>query len=225
MSTAPGTVGTTLVEACRLTIAFKWEMVLDAVDLELEAPGELVISGRSGSGKTSLLMVLAGLVPPTGGSVYWPGLAAEAPLRREQIAMIFQAPSLIAELTAGENVALPLRLRGRSRHGSIASASEVLEEVGLEARHALVLPSEMSGGEQQRVAIARALATRPRLLLADEPTGALDRGHATAIVDTLRNSVRQAGASLVVATHDEEIAAGFAAEVAIADHGLQWMRR
>ena len=138
--------------------------------------------------------------------------------------MIFQAPSLIAELTAEENVALPLRLRGWSRRDAAAAVAGSLEVVGLQARHGLVLPSEMSGGEQQRVAVARALATRPRLLLADEPTGALDRVHATAVIDALRNSVRRSGGSMVVSTHDEEVAAGFAAEVAVEDRSLRWVR-
>jgi ABC-type lipoprotein export system ATPase subunit len=145
--------------------------------------------------------------------------------RREQIAVIFQAPSLIAELTAGENVALPLRLRSWPRDEAVAAALEALAEVGLGARHAAVLPSEMSGGEQQRVAVARALATRPRLLLADEPTGALDRTTATAIVETLREATRRAGASLVLSTHDEQVAAGFETVVAVEHRGLAWVRQ
>lgn len=215
---------TTAVEVRSVRIAFREETVLEGVDLDLGVPGELVISGRSGSGKTSLLLVLAGLVPPTEGTVSWPGLAPEDQRRREQIAMIFQAPSLIAELTAGENVALPLRLRGRSREDAGRAVSEAMEVVGLEPRHALVLPGEMSGGEQQRVAVARALATRPRLLLADEPTGSLDRVHATAVIDALRSSVRSSGASLVVSTHDEEVAAEFSAEVTVEQQGLRWVR-
>jgi ABC-type lipoprotein export system ATPase subunit len=218
------TRGRTIVSARNVTIAFNGETILDSIDLEVSMPGELLISGRSGSGKTSLLLVLAGLVSPTGGVVSWPGLVPEEAQRREQIAMIFQAPSLIAELTAGENVALPLRLRNWPREESSEAALEALAEVGLEARHARVLPSEMSGGEQQRVAVARALATRPRLLLADEPTGSLDRATATAVVDTLRSATRRARAALVLSTHDKEIADGFERVVAVENLGLRWLR-
>ena len=187
-------------------------------------PGELVISGRSGSGKTSLLLVLAGLVPPSSGTVTWPGLAADAIRRREQIAMVFQAPSLVPELTAAENVCLPLRLRGWTRHESILAAAEALEGVGLTVAHGEVLPNEMSGGEQQRVSVARAIATRPRLLLADEPTGALDRINATAVIAALRESVGRDRASLVVSTHDVDVASHFAAHVAVENQGVQWVR-
>jgi ABC-type lipoprotein export system ATPase subunit len=214
----------TVVAARNLTIAFKGETILDSVDLDVQLPGELLISGRSGSGKTSLLLVLAGLVPPTGGEVSWPGLDSGDGQHREQIAMIFQAPSLIAELTAGENVALPLRLRNWPRVESAEAALEALAGVGLDARHAQVLPSEMSGGEQQRVAVARALATRPRLLLADEPTGALDRLTASTVVDTLRSATRKAGAALVLSTHDQEVASEFDAVVAVENRRLRWVR-
>jgi predicted ABC-type transport system involved in lysophospholipase L1 biosynthesis ATPase subunit len=215
----------TVAAVHNLTIAFNEETILDSVDLDVYLPGELLISGRSGSGKTSLLLVLAGLVPPTGGEVSWPGLISDHGQRREQIAMIFQAPSLIAELTAGENVALPLRLRNWPRDESSEAALEALAEVGLDARHAHVLPSEMSGGEQQRVAVARALATRPRLLLADEPTGALDRATATAVIDTLRTATRCSGTALVLSTHDEEVARQFDAVVAVENRGLRWLRQ
>jgi predicted ABC-type transport system involved in lysophospholipase L1 biosynthesis ATPase subunit len=215
----------TVAAVRNLTIAFNEEIILDAVDLDVYLPGELLISGRSGSGKTSLLLVLAGLVPPTGGEVSWPGLLSEERERKKQIAMIFQAPSLIAELTAGENVALPLRLRNWPRDESSEAALEALVAVGLDARHARVLPSEMSGGEQQRVAVARALATRPRLLLADEPTGALDRATAAAVVDTLRTATRRAGAALVLSTHDEAVARQFDAALAVENRGLRRMRQ
>lgn len=218
------TGGRTIVSARNVTIAFNGEPILDSIDLEVSVPGELLISGRSGSGKTSLLLVMAGLVAPTGGDVSWPGLGPEGAQRREQIAMIFQAPSLIAELTAVENVALPLRLRNWPREESSEAALDALAEVGLEAKHAHVLPSEMSGGEQQRVAVARALATRPRLLLADEPTGALDRATADAVIETLRSATRRAGASLVLSTHDEEVAGGFERVVAVENRGLRWLR-
>ena len=213
-----------VAEARSISVAFGEDVILDGIDLFVEAPSELVVSGRSGSGKTTLLLVLAGLLAPTTGSVSWPGLAP-GPLRRQhQVAMIFQAPSLIAELTAAENIALPLRLRGMTEQQAKAVSSLVLDDVGLTPRHGVVLPSEMSGGEQQRVAVARALATRPKLMLADEPTGALDREHARAIIDVLRNSTRRNGAALVVSTHDRDVAAEFTAEVVVDDGMLEWVR-
>jgi ABC-type lipoprotein export system ATPase subunit len=206
-----------------LTLTFGGTCILNHVDIDVVMPGELVISGRSGSGKTSLLLVLAGLVAPTGGTVTWPGLAVDGLERREQIAMVFQAPSLIAELSAAENVCLPLRLRGWTREASTRAAADALELVGLNDAHGEVLPNEMSGGEQQRVSVARAIATRPRLLLADEPTGALDRANATAIIAALRASVERDGASLLVSTHDEDVAGHFAAHIAVENQGIRWV--
>jgi ABC-type lipoprotein export system ATPase subunit len=223
-TTKAGPEGGVAVAGRGLSIAFDGTLVLDRVDLTIVLPGELVISGRSGSGKTSLLLVLAGLVPPSAGTVTWPGLAADATRRREQIALVFQAPSLIPELSAAENVRLPLRLRGRTRDESVRAAAEALEQVGLSVAHGEVLPSEMSGGEQQRVSVARALATRPRLLLADEPTGALDRTNAAAVIAALRTSVERDGASLVVSTHDEDVAGNFAAHLAVENQEVRWVR-
>jgi ABC-type lipoprotein export system ATPase subunit len=208
-----------------LSIAFGGTVVLDQVDVDVVVPGELVISGRSGSGKTSLLLVLAGLVPPSAGTVSWPGLAADPGRRREQIALVFQAPSLLPELSAAENVCLPLRLRGWARDASVRAAAEAIEQVGLSVAHGAVLPHEMSGGEQQRVSVARALATRPRLLLADEPTGALDRTNAAAVIAAMRTSVERDGASLVVSTHDEEVARDFATHLAVENRKVRWERR
>lgn len=224
MSVTSSTDQKVAVAGRKLSIAFGSICILDRVDIDVVLPGELVISGRSGSGKTSLLLVLAGLVAPSGGKVSWPGLAADAKQRREQIAMVFQAPSLIPELTASENICLPLRLRGWTRDESIRASTEALERVGLREAHAEVLPSEMSGGEQQRVSVARAIATRPRLLLADEPTGALDRTNAAAIIATLRASVVPDGASLVVSTHDEDVASQFATHAFVENQGIRWVR-
>jgi ABC-type lipoprotein export system ATPase subunit len=220
------TIETGVVVAAReLTIAYGGLTVLDQVDMDIPVPGEVVVSGRSGSGKTSLLLVLAGLVAPSGGVVAWPRLDPDRALRRGQIAMVFQAPSLIPELTAGENVCLPLRLRGWARARAAEAAAEALERVGLDEAHSRVLPSEMSGGEQQRVSVARAIATRPQLLLADEPTGALDRSNAGVVVAALREAVRRDGGSLVVATHDEDVAGVFPAQAVVEDRKVRWIRR
>jgi ABC-type lipoprotein export system ATPase subunit len=213
-----------VVSASDLGIAYRGVPVIEGVNIEIARRGEVVISGRSGSGKTSLLLVLAGLIAPSTGVVAWPGLQRDDLLRRAQIAMVFQAPSLIPELTAVENVCLPLRLRGTNRVRSLQAALDALERVGLGDAQAYVLPHELSGGEQQRVAVARSIATRPRLLLADEPSGSLDRATAAIVVAALRETVKQDGSSLVVATHDDEIAALFENQVAVEDRSVRWLR-
>jgi ABC-type lipoprotein export system ATPase subunit len=213
-----------VVSASDLGIAYRGVPVIEGVNIEIARRGEVVISGRSGSGKTSLLLVLAGLIAPSTGVVAWPGLQRDDLLRRAQIAMVFQAPSLIPELTAVENVCLPLRLRGTNRVRSLQAALDALGRVGLGDAQAYVLPHELSGGEQQRVAVARSIATRPRLLLADEPSGSLDRATAAIVVAALREAVTQDGSSLVVATHDDEIAALFENQVAVEDRSVRWLR-
>jgi ABC-type lipoprotein export system ATPase subunit len=213
-----------VVSASDLGIAYRGVPVIEGVNIEIARRGEVVISGRSGSGKTSLLLVLAGLIAPSTGVVAWPGLQRDDLLRRAQIAMVFQAPSLIPELTAVENVCLPLRLRGTNRVRSLQAALDALGRVGLGDAQAYVLPHELSGGEQQRVAVARSIATRPRLLLADEPSGSLDRATAAIVVAALRETVTQDGSSLVVATHDDEIAALFENQVAVEDRSVRWLR-
>jgi len=130
--------------------------------------------------------------------------------------MVFQAPSLMPELTALENVVLPLRLRGAGREGAGKLALTALGNVAA-ADLAQALPSQLSGGQQQRVAIARALAGEHRLVLADEPTGALDRAHARAAVLALRDRVAATGGALVLATHDPELAELFDEQLAVVD--------
>ncbi|MDQ6874835.1 MAG: ATP-binding cassette domain-containing protein, partial [Actinomycetota bacterium] len=173
--------------------------------------------GRSGSGKTTLLLVLAGLLPPQQGTVRWPGLDPDPGVRRGQIGLVFQAPSLLPELTAAENVALPLRLRGSSREQAAKSTRAALDRIGL-LDAADAMPAQLSGGMQQRVAIARVLAGTPLLVLADEPTGALDRDSAFTVLAALRDAVTTAGGAIVVATHDDELA-GLLAERAVLDEG------
>jgi putative ABC transport system ATP-binding protein len=181
---------------------------LRGVELSV-ARGELVcVRGRSGSGKTTLLNLLGGLDRPTSGTVVLDGTLVSAldergliELRRRSVAYVFQGFGLLPFLSAAENVELPLRLvraepRSRDQH-----VAQLLELVGLghRGRHR---PHELSGGEQQRVAIARALANRPKLLLADEPTGQLDSETGRTIMGLLRDVVRVEGVTAVVATHD-----------------------
>lgn len=194
---------TVLVAAQGLSVSFNKTAVLDEVTTSLSAGQEVALTGRSGSGKSTLLLALAGLLPATG--VGWPGLSDDPVLRRSQIGVVFQAPSLLPELTALENVALPLRLRGVGRDPAYASAATALAEVAL-TDAAGALPDELSGGQQQRVSIARVLAAKPLLLIADEPTGSLDTVTAEAIVKVLRTHVTDTGGAMLLATHDEDLA-------------------
>jgi len=195
--------------------------ILNGIDLDI-AEGEAIgIVGPSGSGKTSLLMVLAGLESATAGSVRVAGQEltgldenARAKLRREAIGIVFQAFHLIPTMTALENVAVPLELAGRADAAERAAAS--LRAVGLGQR-LTHLPGQLSGGEQQRVALARAFAASPRLLMADEPTGNLDRGTGALVMDLLFDLQAQSGATLLLVTHDPHLAARCDRTIGLAD--------
>jgi ABC-type lipoprotein export system ATPase subunit len=209
-----------LVTATRLGLRYGATRILHGVDLDIRPGSQVAVTGRSGSGKTTLLLILAGLLKPSQGSVAWPGLAADACLRRGQIGMVFQAPSLMPELTALENVTLPLRLRGTELQPAREDSLRALALVDAAAL-ANALPAQLSGGQQQRVAIARALAGAHRLVLADEPTGALDRAHAHEAVTALREGVAATGGTLLLATHDPELAGLFDQQLAVADGALE----
>jgi putative ABC transport system ATP-binding protein len=185
---------------------------LDGVDLELGPRERLALLGRSGSGKTTLLHVLGGLVEPTRGTVEWRGrpissldAAARGALHAHEIAYVFQGANLLPHFTAFENVAFAAQLAGREVDATLAPTA-LLELVGLSAKldH---LPSELSGGEAQRVALARALAQRPELLLCDEPTGHLDSDTGERVLDLVEALQAEYGFTLVVATHDVDVAA------------------
>jgi putative ABC transport system ATP-binding protein len=171
--------------------------------------GQLVaVRGRSGSGKTTLLNVIGGLDVPTGGTVHVAGQDVTAMaerervmLRRGTVAFIFQSFGLIPMLSASENVGIPLRITGTEPREREERVRLLLSVVGLE-EHARQRPNELSGGQQQRVAIARALAGRPKLLIADEPTGQLDSETGRQIMRLLRTVVRSEGITALVATHD-----------------------
>ncbi|WP_251453770.1 ABC transporter ATP-binding protein [Microbacterium sp. Marseille-Q6648] len=185
------------------------------VDVDLTvAPGELlVVRGASGAGKTTLLNLLGGLDRPTGGRV-WVGEVettaldedALARMRREHVGFVFQSFGLLPVLTASENVELPLRIARIDPRERDARVAEALDLVGLGA-HAAQRPGELSGGQQQRVGIARAVVARPRVLLADEPTGQLDSRTAASIMDVIEDLVRTQGLAAVVTTHDPLLAA------------------
>lgn len=180
----------------------------DGIDLELRAGELVVVRGASGAGKTTLLNLLGTLDTPTSGRVLLgdvdtSGLseAALAPLRRESLGFVFQSFGLIPVLSARENVELPLRIAGVEPAERAARTQEALELVGL-AEHTEQRPAELSGGQQQRVGIARAIVSRPRILIADEPTGQLDSRTAATIMDLLGDLAHDQGLAAIVSTHD-----------------------
>ena len=186
--------------------------LLDGIDLALPRGASLAIVGPSGSGKSTLLGLLAGLDLPSSGRVRLDGVDlgtldedARAALRASRLGFVFQNFQLVEHLNALDNVRLPLDIRG-DRGDTAQAARSMLERVGLGARlrqH----PAQLSGGEQQRVALARAFVTRPQLLLADEPTGNLDATTGHAIIELLFALQREQGSTLVLVTHDTELAA------------------
>ena len=169
--------------------------------------GELIaLTGPSGSGKSTLLHLIGGLDFPTSGMLSWPGLGPRGTLRPSNVVNIFQGPSLIAPISVVDNVALPMLLAGVQPREAEARAIRELNRLRI-GRLALKLPEAISGGESQRAAIARALAIRPKLILADEPTGQLDSATAMQVMDVLLRSAQELGAAMVVSTHDERVAA------------------
>jgi putative ABC transport system ATP-binding protein len=189
---------------------------VDGVSLEVRAGEFVALLGSSGSGKSSVLNLIAGLDRPTSGSVVVQDRDL-AKLSREELAkyrlhvvgMVFQSFNLIASMTLAENVELPLRFAEVDRNQRQNLAIEALERVGLRARlnHR---PSELSGGEQQRAALARALINRPKLLLADEPTGNLDSRTGTEIMDMVRDFNQELGMTVVMVTHERALAERYA---------------
>ncbi|KZK69044.1 ABC transporter [Shewanella baltica] len=187
--------------------------VLSNVDLQVLKGEQLAIVGSSGSGKSTLLHIMGTLDEPTVGKVlllgedlYQVSSARQAQIRNQDLGFIYQFHHLLPEFTALENVAMPAFIQGKDRKLALADAKALLERVGLGHRMTHI-PAELSGGERQRVAIARALINKPKLVLADEPTGNLDANSGDAVYELIRELAEQLGTAFVVVTHDHKLAA------------------
>ncbi|NUP35519.1 MAG: ABC transporter ATP-binding protein [Streptomyces sp.] len=212
-----------LLAARDLTKAHGRTEALRGASVELRSGEILAVTGTSGSGKSTLLHCLAGIVRPDAGSVTYDGQRLDqlpekrlSELRRTDFGVVFQFGQLIPELTVLDNVALPLMLAGAARKDARATAGEWLERFGVRGQQAL-RPGELSGGQAQRTALARALVTGPRVVFADEPTGALDSLATEQVMTSLVHTAREAGTAVLLITHDAQVAAYADREVRLSD--------
>ncbi|KAA2255906.1 ABC transporter ATP-binding protein [Solihabitans fulvus] len=215
--------GPPLLEAQELRKSFGATPALDGASLRVRAGEVLAVMGPSGSGKSTLLHCLAGIMPPDSGRVLYQGAELSAlpdgprsELRRTEFGFVFQFGQLVPELTCLENVALPLRLGGMKRKEAERSATEWLERLEV-ADVAGKRPGEASGGQGQRVAVARAMVTTPKVIFADEPTGALDTLNGERVMQLLVGAAKDTNAAVVLVTHEPRVAAYSDREVVVRD--------
>ena len=220
-----------LLAAEDLRKAYGPTLALDGAEFSIH-PGEVVaVMGPSGSGKSTLLHCLAGIVPPDSGSITYDGqeLATmsdtrRSALRRSEFGFVFQFGQLVPELTCVENVALPLRLNGAPRKQAERTALAWMERLEVDDLRGK-RPGEVSGGQGQRVAVARSLVTGPRVIFADEPTGALDSLNGERVMDLLTEAARSANAAVVLVTHEARVAAYSDREIVVRDGKSRDMER
>jgi putative ABC transport system ATP-binding protein len=220
-----------LLSAERLRKAYGPTLALDGAEFSIH-PGEVVaVMGPSGSGKSTLLHCLAGIVTPDSGTIMYGGRELSAmsdtersALRRSDFGFVFQFGQLVPELTCIENVALPLRLNGRPRKEAERAALAWMERLEVDDLRRK-RPGEVSGGQGQRVAVARSLVTNPRVLFADEPTGALDSLNGERVMELLTDAARSTDAAVVLVTHEARVAAYSDREIVVRDGRSRDMER
>ncbi|MEU4464964.1 ABC transporter ATP-binding protein [Streptomyces sp. NPDC024017] len=220
-----------LLTAQDLRKAYGPTTALDGAEFSIH-PGEVVaVMGPSGSGKSTLLHCLAGIVMPDSGSITYNGRevtamsdAERSALRRSEFGFVFQFGQLVPELTCVENVALPLRLNGSSRKAAEKTALAWMERLEVDDLRKK-RPGEVSGGQGQRVAVARSLVTNPRVVFADEPTGALDSFNGERVMELLTDAARSANAAVVLVTHEARVAAYSDREIVVRDGKSRDMER
>ncbi|WP_030712093.1 ABC transporter ATP-binding protein [Streptomyces sp. NRRL S-237] len=220
-----------LLAATDLRKAYGNTTALDGAEFSIHAGEVVAVMGPSGSGKSTLLHCLAGIVPPDSGSITYAGRelttmsdAQRSELRRTEFGFVFQFGQLVPELTCVENVALPLRLTGVKRKDAEGTALRWMEQLQVEDLGSK-RPGEISGGQGQRVAVARALVTGPRVIFADEPTGALDSLNGELVMQLLTEAARSANAAVVLVTHETRVAAYSDREIVVRDGKSRDMER
>lgn len=216
-------MGEPLLKGRRLRKAYERTAALDAASFDLAAGEIVAVTGRSGSGKSTLMLCLSGVVRPDSGEVTYDGVrvdqmseASRSRLRRREFGLVLQFGQLLPELSVADNVALPLLLDQKPRRDARAAALGWLDRLGVD-QLAEARPGELSGGEAQRVALARALVSGPRVVFADEPTGALDSNGAREVLELVVGTARREGMSVVLVTHDNTVAAFADREVVLSD--------